>query len=453
MESKLFRRIYFSLTLIVFILITVTVLFYSQGYYFDFSKKEILKTSSLYLESNPKNSQIYLNNEIIKDQTPKLVNRLTPGSQYFSVFKKGYLPYEKTVTTKSGEAVYFSDIYLYRADTNPVLLDKHIQDYLILGENKFLYTVKSGTSLAIKLFDNDKIETIQTFENSALEFVEQNNYPNSQAILKITSPEKASYYLFSTNQKNLTDISNLIEQNFTKINKIKPSQDEGVIFISTDHLIYQVNINNNEIVEVAMQAATISDFFIQDDIIYYLYKSDGKMNLVAIRYQQSDSSEKLVSTLAISDSYLVNTENSNYFIITDPVNNQTLLITLTLNQVIVDYLNIAAKNLSWNQNQDLLAFYNNFEIWYYQTIDHQSTLVNRQSEKINSLVWHPSKQDLIFSQNDKIYVVEREEKFGRYFTELVNFGANTTWLDSNGEILYWLAPNGTGLNFYQKNIR
>lgn len=454
MESKLFRRLYFGLTLIIFIIITVSVLFYSQGYYYDFSKNDIIKTSSLYLEANPKNSQIWLNNKLTEAKTPKLFNRLTPGNQTFSVYKTGYLPYEKNITTEPSQALYFSDIFLYRADTNPILKDKNIQTYQKLINNQILYTTLENDGLKLKFFTNNQIETLQTFDpTTIISFLGQTNLSLDQALLLITDPTQEYYALFSASKKSLFDLSTILQNNFSSFNKIKPGHYENTFFVATNNSIYQINTLTNQIVEVAIQASPIFDFYIQNDILYYLYPSEGKMALMAIRYQQSSSSAKLITSLAINDNYLTNNENSNYFIITDSGNNQTLLITLNLDQVIVEYLNLAVSGLTWNQNHDLLAFFNDFELWYYNTNTHQSTLINRQSEKVNSVAWQPAKNDLIFSQNNKIYAVEKDEKFGRYYTELVNLGANDIFLNSNGETLFWLSPNGNGLNFYEKAIR
>ena len=117
--KKQTRFYYFLTVLIIFIIAAVAIIFYSQGYKYSFSNNKIIKTSSLYLESGPKGATITLDGDLKTKNTPQLFNRLDSTEHTFEVTKDNYFSYNKTFVTNSDEAVYFSEIFLFKSCSAP----------------------------------------------------------------------------------------------------------------------------------------------------------------------------------------------------------------------------------------------------------------------------------------------------------------------------------------------
>ena len=96
------RRIIFYGLFFVFFPISIGVIFYSQGWRFDFENFGVKKTGAIYIETVPKNVIIKLNNKIISDQSGliksgTLIPDLLPKNYKIEIQKNGYWTYRKNI--------------------------------------------------------------------------------------------------------------------------------------------------------------------------------------------------------------------------------------------------------------------------------------------------------------------------------------------------------------------
>jgi hypothetical protein len=82
---------------------TVVILIIVNGYSIDISKKQLIKTGVLNLETNPSDAAITINNEYI-GTTNRAIPNLTTGSYAINLSKDGYYSYKRTVDIKHGLA-------------------------------------------------------------------------------------------------------------------------------------------------------------------------------------------------------------------------------------------------------------------------------------------------------------------------------------------------------------
>ena len=101
MTLKKRRLIFYGLFLFFFPL-SVGVIFYSQGWRFDFENFGVKKTGAAYIETTPKNVVMKLNNKIIPDQSGlirsgTLIPDLLPKNYKIEIQKNGYWAYFKNI--------------------------------------------------------------------------------------------------------------------------------------------------------------------------------------------------------------------------------------------------------------------------------------------------------------------------------------------------------------------
>ena len=114
--NKRTRTILFSICVFLFALTAPSVVFYSQGYRFDFASKKIVQTGGLYFKVAPRSAQVSLNDKI-KDTTSlftssSLVENLLPKTYIVEISKDGYYPWQKTLEVKERQVTEAKNITL-----------------------------------------------------------------------------------------------------------------------------------------------------------------------------------------------------------------------------------------------------------------------------------------------------------------------------------------------------
>jgi len=120
--TKKTRTILFAICVFLFALTAPTVIFYSQGYRFDFATKKIVQTGGLYFKIAPRSAQVYLNGEF-KDTTSvftnsSLVENLLPKTYAVEIRKDGYYSWQKTLEVKEKQVTEAKNITLIPQNIN-----------------------------------------------------------------------------------------------------------------------------------------------------------------------------------------------------------------------------------------------------------------------------------------------------------------------------------------------
>lgn len=95
--SKTIRLIITGLFSLLFLLATPLVVLRAQGFDFNFDQNQIVRQGKILLKPKPKKASIYLNDKILKKQTPRLISDLKPGFYPVKVQKPGYHPWQKNL--------------------------------------------------------------------------------------------------------------------------------------------------------------------------------------------------------------------------------------------------------------------------------------------------------------------------------------------------------------------
>lgn len=202
-----FRRVLFYAFFIIFIPLSAGVIFYSQGWRFNFENFELSKTGAIYIETIPKDAIIEIDEKIFPDrsgimQKGTLISNLPPETYKLKISKNGYLPYYKNL--KVGQSLVSEAI-------NVILIPEKISERRIIphklkGEE---IAAANGQKIIVKNIQNgnfylyDLTALNSAFNASAAVAAALKNAELKKIAFHPFTPEKLIIEINVKNQKSL----------------------------------------------------------------------------------------------------------------------------------------------------------------------------------------------------------------------------------------------------------
>jgi hypothetical protein len=181
------RRVIFYGLFFVFFPISIGVIFYSQGWRFDFENFSVKKTGAIYIETIPKNVAIKLNNKPIPDQSGliksgTLIPDLLPKNYKIEIQKDGYWTYRKNIKVEPTMVSELIDTVLIPQKFEKITAIEKLKGSEIIAlnnkrivvknpQNKIFYLYKFNeltTAFNINASFNNLLKKSETIENVAL---------------------------------------------------------------------------------------------------------------------------------------------------------------------------------------------------------------------------------------------------------------------------------------------
>ena len=112
------------------LLLAGSILFYAQGYRFNWKSMKLVRTGIVDIVSYPKSAQVYIDNKLRDDTTPFAEN-LLPGVYDIEVKKDGYVNWSTAFRVEAEKVTSFDNIVLFKKDPNlEILTDSRKIDLL-----------------------------------------------------------------------------------------------------------------------------------------------------------------------------------------------------------------------------------------------------------------------------------------------------------------------------------
>ena len=385
MHRKIRNGIFFVF-LTIFVIGAPVIVLYTAGYRLNLTTFRVQRTGVVAITTLPRGASVTMNNVLIAEKTPYVVQRLTPGDYDVLIQKAGYQPWAQHVTVGSGSTMYITALLF--SDTKPeLLLEESALSVVGDRSGRFVYLlVESGRAHEVWRYDT------------------------------VTRLQKKLY----------NDAGSAITH-------IALNFDESTLFLSVDDdtLLDPIGIPvdggrplNVDEVATAMNALPEYSFFDNG--------SNVEMRLA--------STDELVTLLPPS-TYTVAFRNSTIAILKDTRDRAYLV---NLNTQSVSQIDLATALLSESPTDNLLAASDGNEIDVYNPQTGERTFIARQSEPILALTWHSSDRALLFATATKIIAIERDKYETRETTTLVDDGASIIdmWPDTTGKSLTFFGTVG-----------
>ncbi len=447
--SQLKRKILFLFFLFIFIVATPILSLYATGYKIG-SNFKIQKTGILIIDTKPEEAKIYidgklqvsfldnlLNQDKLYIKTPAKIKNIKPGDYTIKLELDNYWTWQKKLTIHPGKSTFIEDINLFK-NNFPILINKNNFDTTSFSDNKKL--IAGNNNYNTTILDT---ESEDFFEISSTTLSTSTNILN-------WSP-KNKYLLtkdFVIDVKNKKTILSLEEKIGNSAKNVEWLNDDKIIF-QNNNAINKYDINENSL-EKIIELNEIDDFLIKNNKLFIISTNNHDTSLIV--WDIKDKKEYRKINLPKSNYVFIN-KNHKFLNIYDNKHNILYLIDpfsyiKTLREVISNI-----KLAKWI-NENKLLYANDFEIWIYNTENYNKTLLTRVSKKLQNIIWHPSNNYVIFSNNKSIHTIELDNREKRNITTLLEFNLiNNLEINEDGDILYFYGNNKNNFGIYKLMIQ
>lgn len=466
--TKRTRTILFSLCVFLFLLITPLVIFYSQGYRFDFNPpsggKRITQTGGLFLKVEPKQVKIFVNGELTKKTDfffgSALIENLLPKKYEILVKKptvptqEGYQSWEKTLEIKEKEVTEVKNILLIPENLNLNVLVKGVKDFFPSNDEKKVILRKEGENgWYITLFDLEKnVETFLTegkdLSRKKVDFLSlQWSFDSKKVLLEAAINEEQKYFILELDKSspvspiplNITGVSEKIS--FDPVNSQK-------IFFQKEGSLFEIDYETKIISELI--STNLITYEASNDDIFELDSSGFLFTLnLSNKNQEKMNSEPF--PIKEKTYYQIFLKLPEIFLIEDDS-----LFRFNYEQKDFEKIFEPIKNLEFSKDSKKMMFFNDDEILvrYLTDILEQPIkktgdiqLIARFSEKINNCFWL-NDYYLIFNTEDKFKIAEIDDRDRIQIWDIVQIKNSKIFFNQTDKKLYILSEG----NFYASDV-
>ena len=511
----MFQKIRLSLVVfftIVFLVITPLLILYAKDYHFDFNRHRLVKGGNLFIDSQPRDASVIINNAVVKQPwynsllfykdifglvkrqgtTTSLVNNLLPGEYSVMIKKDGFQSWQKKINIESGETTLVKTIQLFLEQPKLEVIDESSisKNWPSPSRTKVIYTVQTinpvNKSLIwqVKLFDVVK-EKLSTFDElkgvgEIIDVLWSDGENNLLISAKPTGAQALKYFVFNSTEKKLIQLNKAfpkfvfpVAKDQTNLKWLGDSSD--IILVNTKNTLYSLNfaLGNTELF-FELPSGRIKDWQIDGQYINILNLTDQGLFFEKYKLKNNLKAEKTTPILtvdlpdhffkflALSKSkdfdFLINQEGSELIVL------QYDLFTNSITQIV-----LKSKGVLSFKNADKLFYWNDYELWILnpvKTSDEQISMLNQEiitrlSQPITLGLIHPSEDYLIYVtradspiKEDQIRIVELAgpSEYNNYLIFPTKKISNLFW-SNDPAYLYFIGESGDKTGLFKLQIQ
>ena len=402
--TKKNRTALFLICLFLFLLVTPSVIFYSQGYRFDLNPPaggiKITQTGGLFLKIEPKKVEIYIDGKLIKKTdflfSSVFIDNLLPKKYKIEVKKEGYLPWEKNLEIRERWVAEAKNIVLIPEKTDFSVLTENTENFWFSPDGKKIVLYEKGipeeNDWTLKLYD-----------------LEKNNE------IHLMSEEDFALFFPFTSIKGSSGSRKDISSKKADLLDLKFSEDSKEIIlkieVKTEIKYFSLKIEESPLTLVETETPslpfknTVAYQKINNDIYYLdssgnLFKADEKLTRES--FPIKPESEYI---LDIFQNFIFLKENRVLYLFNPDLKSfEKFFEPIKGLKISPDYLKI--------------AYFSDCEIWILFLKDKldqpakktgEKIFLTRVSEKINDVFWLNSDY-LIFDSGNKLKITEIDDR-------------------------------------------
>jgi len=454
----LYRRILYLSFIGFFLIITPIVIMYATGYRYNFTKGQIQKIGILYIDSQPKKADIFINDKY-KAKTPKRFGALLPDIYKVKVQKEGYYTWEKELEVISYLTTFAKDIVLFKKSLPINIIEGEINIFASsFDQEKIIYSIVKENSEELRLLNlnNNDDFLIKQFNKKTYNQLKLVSWSpnNKKALLTEVIGDFNKYLILDIETLKVKELFDITRLNFSQVEWDNFS--DNYLYGLRKAVLHKIDLVNNTTRSILSD--NIKDFEVKGGDIYYISKIgiESFLNLSIIENDKVSESKKI--KLPSPSQYTLSPSTRDYLVLLDRMNNDLFIIN---SQAFTDQdtsdniiLQDNAKKVIWSENEKIILCYNDFEIWTFNFETKRKNLITRYGSIINQVKWYPGNKYIIYQANNEIRVIEGIESEIKEDLQLVEFfDINNFNIDDKGENLYFKATVGNQQGIYKLEIQ
>jgi hypothetical protein len=446
--KKRTRSYLFFIFILLFIAITAYTITYASGYKLNISNFKLQKTGVLNIETNPAGAIILIDDKPVESlfkkifhnqqsavKTPMRLKNLLPGDYNITLQLEGYWDWQKKLKIEPGLTTNIKELVLFKKDLPGLIYQDDIRVFASTNKKKALITASNGNRVYDLANSQDKLPAVLEDLNisSALWSFDNN---------KILIDKKWIY----ESPETLTPISQLLPASTTNIRW--DLSNSSWLYYLLDGKVFKLDLNNYKSEQFSLPGKVL-DFLVRNGDLFAIRRIDKKVTLSTLQISDKKIIREL--DLRIDSDYEFSEQNGYYLNIYDKRLNILYLIDPHSANPLLETIR-EVKGWQWI-NDEMLLYFNDAEIWTFDLKNNNKKVLIRISDKIQAVVWHPTKNYIFYNTAQGIFVIELDEREKYNITELFrSTQISNVILNPDGNILYFYAEIGNQRGFYKLSI-
>jgi hypothetical protein len=420
------RRALYLFVFLLFFSIAPALIFYATGHRYDVVRQKVTSVGALYIKSYPSGSLIYLDGKKTGKKTPNRILNVKPGLHTITVIRDGYVPWQKQLEVKEAQTTFVRDIVLFLKNQPVIQLSSGGSQYIIQdSENAYVYLDADHTIHLTSLISESDYEIPTDPRPDTILAIN----PSADTILFATG---SRWYKVDVNTEKTSQVS---QHTLTATKALWDPFNRDIAWLIHNQELSTLNLLTGTFEQ---RLPLVDDFAFDGSRLITLAKEkDATHVTVYARDTLTTIWEKIIPTNEILHITTVN----NNGLITLQGNRSVWLADSAADTV----RNFEAKLISWNNERLLLA--TDFEISYYNHDTGILQLIDRGSEALDAILWHPSGSYFLWKKGGVLSLVEIDGRNVRNTISLDAPTINTFHLIFNkkGSKIFILEPESNQL--------
>lgn len=437
MNQKIRSLLFFFLVL-VFLVAAPSIVFYSQGYRFDFQNLRVVQTGGFYFRVTPSNVNIVITPEreglsTIEDNTnfffgTLYVENMLPERYAITISKEGYHSWRKSLEIREKRVTEIKNVTLIPTDPSFTI---------IKDKNSDIFPLSDRREIIIKRSINDKEWDLVIYDpiRGSLEpLLSSNDVPGKPSIV-LSSPRRQELLIDMGSYHLIIDPVNRTRHTINDIISpfLQPDEINSIIHLDNGNLVSYNYLNALS----SLLAEEVKAFGIRenDNIVWlsrdgFLFENGERIQ--SIPFPMKDGSEYQILLPNQSDIAIV--ENDSFYF-------------LDRNRLGFSEMFRSNQKPISSPDRRKLAYYSDHEInilYLDDTTDQpakkhgESSFLTRFSGKVNNVEWL-NNHYLIFSVDGDIKIIEIDDRDHINIVNLANLNNPKLHFERSNNRLYVLS--------------
>lgn len=444
--TRFHRRLIYFLFIIIFLIAAPAIVLYTSGYRYNLQKGRIQKTGIMMLSSVPRGAEIWLNGKMVeKKSTPARLEYILPGDYEIQFKKSGYHDWQKKLPVYENNTTFAEKVILWKQEQPQIISTSTASDWLLSSDKRQAAVISASNTLEILEVGGDLTDFIAAGETGLINKLVLRDY--DRATVLDWSPDNKKILLYASGKTNnylaVNAAGGAPQKISNQFTAIKWGVNSDSLY-GLDRLgFWQIDLATDQR-RLLFKDFRPDDFLIADGKAYYLEnQSLWEKNL-------DNGRSSVVTSPARCDSCRLVKKIGSRFILQGKI-NQKLMIIDSANRG--NDVENNARSLYWLSDESLL-FYNDWEIYIYNFNKKDPELITRLGQPIKSALWHPKGKHLIFSADNRLNIIELDNRELRNLIDLAdNTAADYLASSRDGKILYFSGQAGGNPGIYKLTLQ
>jgi hypothetical protein len=385
--------------MVIFILTTPVIVLYALGYKFDLPTRQIVKTGSLIVKSEPKKGNIYIDDILQPRKTDATVRFLLPGDYNVKVSRDGYQDWTKRLNIRSSLVTWANHerefVALFLQNPEEKESRKVSQSAISVMERQA--AVAEGTQ--VSWYNPDKA----TFEKISTQV------PAFTPPATIPDPTQL-YYLM-----RYPSVRMFSSEQISNAKQLEANENYAAILVGTN--LFQVKGS-----QISLLSGSVSGFHLEDEHLWYVEGNTLRhtnLNLGVIENVKTLNSTPLHSAVIRGSSYLFLVLDGTLYAFNDELEEVQRGVTYAY----------------WDNASARLVYANNNEVLVLDPVSFKRDLIIRSSTTVQQPIINRETGYLFFINESKVKAIELDGRDHRNVYTILSQPAESFLLSEDGKIL------------------